>query len=330
MTENSSACEMRQIYKNPYCLPDYFEIYDKKPDGFIEFKIDGEKHILPYCLRGRSAYVLNSDFKISTEALQKGCEKIFSAESRITNIEFEKIEPIDLRRIGYHSFVTETSEDMVLPLPGSFEEYEKKLGSKTKKHLRYYVRRLEKTFDDYRFVITEKEDIGQKLIGQIIDMNRDRMRDKSKTSGIDKKYEERIADFARTCGIVYHIEIEGEPAGGAIVSKIEDEYYLHVIAHKPVYNKFNIGQSALYLAILSAIENGGNSFHFLWGVAEYKTRLGGVKKELISIVVFRNISARIFALPRQIGYTTKTGLTRFIKNSPMLSKLATKIRKAGR
>lgn len=323
----STAGQMRQIYKNPYCLPDYFKNYDKNPDGFVDFETGGERQILPYRINKNIAYVLNSDFRISVEALQKGCDEIFRTDSRIKSIEFEKIEPVDLRKIDYPSFVTETSEDMVLTLPESFEEYEKNLGSKTKKHLRYYVRRLEKTFADYKFVITEKENIDPKLIGQIIDMNRDRMRDKSKTSGIDKKYEKRIADFARTCGIVYHIEIEGEPAGGAIVSKVEDEYYLHVIAHKPVYNKFNIGQSALYLAILSAIENGGNSFHFLWGVAEYKTRLGGIKKDLVSVVVFRNTFAYIMALPRQMRIKIKTGLTRFIKNSAILSKLVSKLRK---
>ncbi len=79
--------------------------------------------------------------------------------------------------------VRHTANDYKIDLPATAGQFLKRLGKQTRKHLPYYLRRLEREWNnDYRFHVAEGADISWDAFAAVLELNQLRMRAESRAS----------------------------------------------------------------------------------------------------------------------------------------------------
>jgi hypothetical protein len=294
--------DLVRLYQSAFSVKEYFQTF-KNVINYNAFVIqDNNAHlkcIIIYVKSGSELTVLNELFDIRSSHLGYFIENTFENNPYIRKINVNRIK-FTPDSIGYPYLIADHSEDIVLQLPRRIEEYHYSLGKKTRKHIAYYINRLEKEFEDFSFKVTLPEKIDSGLVGRIVEMNRLRMKSKNRVSGIDKKYEENITEFTKIYGLIGAVILNNQVVAGAICYEVGDHAYLETISHDPVYNKYNIGQVCLYMTIKSLIERGRDALHMLWGESEYKFRFLGVKHDLYSVSIFRSVRFKHTSILKQM------------------------------
>ena len=80
--------------------------------------------------------------------------------------------------------------DNVIGLPESYDAYLESLGTQTRKHAKYYLRRIQKEFPAISFQVIMNGDISRKDYEQLIHLSKQRMEFKNKPfSGNDNYYD---------------------------------------------------------------------------------------------------------------------------------------------
>ncbi len=191
----------------------------------------------------------------------------------------------------YHVHRTAIVSDIIVDLPADEKGYLAMLNSTTRKHVQYYKRRFLKTFPSGALKVYRKEEISPELVRELIRFNHLRMEEKNTHSDLDEKDEKGMYELCREYGVIHTVENEGKLIGGTINPQIAGHGHLAVIAHDPAYNKYNVGQIALYETIADCIRENCERFHFLWDMSDYKKRFGGHLVELYYYHIYRKNSA---------------------------------------
>ena len=182
------------------------------------------------------------------------------------------------------------SDDHILNLPATIDEFYMELGAKTRKHIKARSARLSKEFSTVNFVVKFKTEIDENVVCKIIQLNRERMQHKGKKSGIDDAYKNNIYKFSQHYGCVAYLELDGTIVAGCISTILNKETFLHVIAHDNNFSKYNVGEVCAFNFIQTSIEKGFSTVHFLWGKSELKRRFLAKPSLLFSYIVFRKYS----------------------------------------
>ena len=296
---------LEKIYQSPFCVTKYFEIF-LKVRNLSALNISGgetdPQHVLAYIISGKEITVLNELVEVEQEYLQYFADTVFNRYPAITTVNFNCIKS-SIADLQYPWRRWKTSQDIAIKLPQCFETYHAQLGRQTQKHIRYYINRLQREFDDFAFNVAATHETDPVIISRIIEMNRLRMKAKNISSGYDNEFEARIIAFCRHYGLVSTVRINGKIVAGAICHEVGDQAYLEAISHDPDFNKYNVGQVCLYLTIKQMIETGKDSFHMLWGENEYKYRFLGVKQDLYFISIYRSYASKLSSFPKLIKHT---------------------------
>lgn len=256
--------------------------------------------------------VANEFIELDQDAATLFTQYIFTRFPAVHLISFRKVHPAFLRLPYPHQAVTCT-EDFVVNLPGSVEEYQSALGKNMRRNIKRYTATLQQDFPSYRYQVHVQQDIAEKDLRDIIQLNRVRMAGKNIVSRIDEEEADWIVALAKRCGIVGVATIDGRVCGGAIGFRIGDNYFMHVIAHDPAFNDYSLGILCYYQTICEGIARKGKRFHLLPGRYEYKYRLLGELREIASVDIYRSrlhalaFSGRIASTACQ-GYMLKTKL----------------------
>jgi hypothetical protein len=236
---------------------------------------------------GREVNVISEFITLDQEAVQLFTGYMFARHPELRRIAFNKVRA-DLQGLPYPFQAVNCTEDVVVDLPDTVEEYGARLGKSTRRNIKRYTSTLQKEFPSYRYQLYVEEEISEQLIRDIVRLNRTRMADKSIVSRIDEEETRWIVDFAKRCGMVGVATIDGRVCCGAIGFRIGQDYFMHVIAHDPQYNDYSLGFLCYYLTICEGIVRRGKRFHLLLGRYEYKYRLLGVTQEFACVDVYRN------------------------------------------
>jgi len=156
-----------------------------------------------------------------------------------------------------------------------------------RRHSKNYISKIEKTFGSYDFHVYEKTNASEQKIKRIIEMNHLRMASKNIISGLDDNYTKKIIKFVRDFGFISVLEINDQIVAGLISYSIQDNYFVEELSCEPLFDKFNVGHTCLFLTIQECIERKGNEFHLLWGNNPYKHRFMAERVQLFSVTVFR-------------------------------------------
>jgi CelD/BcsL family acetyltransferase involved in cellulose biosynthesis len=243
-------------------------------------------HALGLKTNSDTIYILNELFDIEKNAIEELCAYIFEKNPECSKIRFTRI-PLSASDLSLPANDWLVSEDYVLRLPEDPEVYFSKLGCATRKHLKYYDRKLLEHDSQAKFYLVKGSDIERDVVEKVIILNHRRMKTKGKTSGLRGEYAKKVSALAFRYGFIGVFESAGEIIAGALSFQVGRHFYLETIAHDDCYNRFNLGQLCLLKTIQRAISEGATHFHFLWGDCEYKTRFLAKKVPFFGVDVYR-------------------------------------------
>jgi hypothetical protein len=272
----------------------YIEIHYPAHDIYYMLVYDNGNlvDLLVFGNRKSDAICFNALVSINSAVLEECLRKVFEVYPKIRQIK------IDASYTEYKlekSILVFKSDDQILFLPATVDEYLSELGAKTRKHLKARKANLEKEFEQVSFVTKIGGEIEESSIEKIVQFSRARVKQKGRNFGIDKTYTDNLYRYSRHYGCVVYLELDGVMVAGCISTIINKEIFVHVIAYDDNFSKYNVGEVCVFDLIQTSINNGLVKFHFLWGFNELKRRLQARQNLLFSYMVYRNYSFKYFS-----------------------------------
>ena len=271
-----TTCRYIEVNYPDYNI-NYFTVHN---DGkFIELLVYGNS--------GNTAKCFNSLVSIDQNIISEFAKNIFKKHPEIAKIEIvASYKDYDLNK----SFLSFKSDDQILNLPSTLEDYFTELGYHTRKNIKNRKVRFLRNYPNAKFVTKYASEIEESIVDKIILLNSNRMLSKGTIPGIDNTFKECIYKYSTFYGCVAYIEIGGEIVAGCIATLLNKEIFAHVIGHDNNYSKFNLGEMCFMYIIETSINKGLSTFHFLWGETEYKRRLLAEPHELYFYYIYRFFS----------------------------------------
>jgi hypothetical protein len=282
--------KLDQLYQHMYSSLAYHMVYGTITSDTSTYvvKKNGEIiTVLLFRLESGTVRVLNEQFRITAEEIDRFAHYIFNTCPSINIISFPVIDTA-ANALSFPCRQSPCTQDIVLELPDTAEEYLGSLGKSTRSYIKRYLNKLKRSFPSVSCKTYGNKEISEQHIRDIIALNRARMAGKYKSSRFDDAETEKIFKLARLCGSVSVITIDGRICAGTINYRFGDSYFLSVIAHDPAYDRYGLGTLCCYLTICECIAQNGKEYHFLWGAYEYKFRLGGIQRDLSHLAIYRS------------------------------------------
>lgn len=283
-----AAQEMERLYSNLFSTLPQFAFRDSLPlSTYVACQGLDRVSVLLFAQRGSVIQVLNEGMRISEEELLRFAHAAFARYSATRIVRFHAIDS----EIASRSLPCQQHpalEDIVLTLPGSRETYLANLGKSTRSYLNRYMNKMQREYPTFQHQVLVGTEIEENLLRELIDMHKARMTSKDKVSVIDDKRLEEILHLASKFGFVVVARVDDRICAGTINYRVGDNYFLETVAHDRTFNDYRIGTICSYLTVCECIARGGKEYHFLWGDYDYKFRLGGVRRELNDLYLYRS------------------------------------------
>lgn len=278
-----------QLYGHVFSSLAYYQVHDALAGVSTYARQSGTdlEDVFLFRRKHGEISVLNEGIPISEEAMHAFADTIFARYPETHVLHFHAVEGT-LHTPRFPCQVYNCTDDTMIALPVSAEMYLESLGSTTRKNMRRYQRRLIEDFPDYVYQVHVGRTIKREFLHDIIALNRVRMLNKNKQPGINRIDADRLWDLARTHGVVGTATIDGKVCAGAIAFRFGDNVYSFVRAHDPVFDSYRLGLLGGASLISECIRQGAKEFHFLWGRETHKLLLGGKRKDLQHITLYRS------------------------------------------
>jgi len=287
--------ELVRLYENIFSSMSQFRVYGSLDEPVNTYVVWKDQRIVTIFLfvrdKGR-VQVLNEVIQISEEDVNRFASYLFSAFEMLAVISFRAVRT-DIRQLAYPRQRFNYSEDIVLDLSPTVEEYHSRLGKNTRRNIKRYSERLQRGFSSVQFSAAERESVSRHDVREIIRLNHERMAGKYKVSAIDDQETDRIISLVQECGLVGVTRIDGRVVAGTIAYRVGSNFFLNVLAHDPAYDDYWLGILCCYRTICECIARGGCDFHFLWGKYEYKYTLLARQRDLDILHVYRSHAAML-------------------------------------
>lgn len=281
--------EIDRLYGHLFCSLSYFEMA-RQAEGastYVAWKNGNPISVLLYTCTAHEVIVINEYASLAEEEIQRFASFMFSAFATVWMISFKKIQT-DVRSLDRPCHAIACTEDMVISLPPTVKEYETAVGKNMRRNIKRYTSALEKDFPTWRYRVCLGNEVGEQEIRDIIALSCIRMKSKNIVPRFTEEETQWIVDFAKRCGLVGVMTIDGKVCAGAIGFRIGDNYAMHVIAHDTKYNGYSLGILCYYRTICEGIVRGGKRFHLLQGQYEYKYRLLARRQDIVSLDIYRS------------------------------------------
>ena len=270
-----------------YCCISYFNSFCKnRPVHYL--KLDDIE--IYYVVFTSKISILGTLNQYHREEVSKVCTYLFSKYSHKYIDWGGFYEPITLSKYPIHK--TAIVSDVYMDLPSTEEDYLVLLNKTTRKHIKYYIRKMKKDYPDLEFKCYRHQEITEELVRQIVLFNHQRMEGKNTKSSLDEDF---IINMYKECqdnGIIHTVELNGKLIAATINNEEYKHAHLSTISHDPLFNSYNPGQIALYNTIVDCIKRKCTRFHFLWEIVDYKKRFGGHLVELYYYHIYPNMSLK--------------------------------------
>jgi hypothetical protein len=237
--------------------------------------------------RGKSVRVLNEAMPVSEADASCFAGYIFDTYPQVQYIAFNAIDT-GIHKLAWPLQRQDCTDDSVLALPATMDEYLASLGKSTRRNVTRYTAKLKEQFPSFTHSISLQEQIDEQQVRTIIDLNRQRMDRKGKPPGVTADDARAIIEIARRHGMLLVLTIDGRICAGAILFRLRDNYFSFVRAHDPAYDQYRLGLIGACTMIAECIARGGKELHFMWGREQHKALLLGVEKRLDRLTLYRS------------------------------------------
>lgn len=243
--------------------------------------------ILLFRIKGRRVQVLNEQIAMEPAEINRFARYVFESWPAVDVIRFPAI-LADGSGLAFPHQQFYRTEDIVLTLPPTPEDYLNALGKATRKNFKYHGNRLKRNFPALSFEVWIDGQIPEAHVSDIIELNRARMANKNKASEIDAEETYRLTRLVQQGGLVSVMILDGRVVAGTVCSRVGQNYFMHINAHDPAYDDARLGKLCCYMTICDCITRGGKEFHFMWGRFEYKYLLLGVQRDYDELTIYRS------------------------------------------
>lgn len=281
--------ELEQLYGGRFANAEYFRIHGGLDGAGAYRVVRGESPavVLLYRRDHRKLWVLNQAIAIPRAEVERFASHMFSAFPQLRRIDFHAI-ATEPKGLSYPALALQSNEDTVAELPATVEEYEASLGKSTRHNLRRYGARLQRDHPDFRFSVVPREAIGSEQLQMLQRLNRERLQDKGCPSTLDDAEMHRLSQLAGRYGLVTLATIGGNAVGGMLSFVVGDGISFRIIAHDPSYDDYSLGFLIYFMTICEGIRRGCRHMNFGWDYYPYKIRLGGQRRPLTKLSVYRS------------------------------------------
>jgi hypothetical protein len=294
--------EMERLYGTPYSALFYFRVYGgaENADTYVSRRHGKVTAVFLFRIEGRLVRVLNEGMLASAEEVECFVDFALAAFPDAEGVVFNAV-PENFRHARRPHQRAMCTDDIAVSLDGTVQAYLARLGPATRKNLRRHKNKLERDHPSFRFEAHPGDSVDERVVRDIIDLNRLRMAVKGKVSSLDEDETRRILRLVRERGLITTATVDGNVAAGAIVLRIGDTFCSLVNAHDARYDTYRLGTICCYLTIAEAIERGGRRFDLMWGHYDYKTALLGEHRYLYRVVVYRSRLHQLARLPLAVS-----------------------------
>lgn len=251
----------------------------KENDKLLEVMVYGNNGAVSRCF--------NSLVDIDQSIIDEFTKKLFEIHPAIHKI---KIVSTYKEYTSPKSILYSKSDDHILNLPTTMDDYYMKLGSSTRQHIKNRKVRLLRDFKNVNFVMKFGSEIEEHAVDKIIQMNIERMKHKGKIPGLDDSHKKGIYKYSQHYGCVAYIEVDGLIVAGSVNTVLNNELFGHITSHDNNFSKYNVGELCAFYLIQTSIEKGLTTIHFLWGASDLKKRLLAKPRLLFSYFIYRYYS----------------------------------------
>lgn len=238
------------------------------------------------CSKGR-VEVLNEVIRIEDHDIRRFASYVFTKFNTAQVISFRAIQsdfdglPFFYQRFNY-------LEDYVANLPAGADDFTAMLGKKTRNNMRRCLKRIKEDFSSFSYRVHSGDAVDEQLVRDIFRLRSTRVAARNTKPAVDDTEIRTLLNLVRECGLVGVATIDGRVCAGAITCRTGPNYFLRILAHDPMYNKYSLGRLCCYLTISDCIVRGAREFHFLWGRSDYKTSFLGVRRDLDYLAIYRS------------------------------------------
>lgn len=281
--------ELEQLYGARYACVEYFRVYQGL-EGVCAYRVacGGKPQvILLYQHRHHTLWVLNQAISIDAEQLQRFTECMFARHPQVRRIDFHSIDA-DASGLHWPKQCLLTREDTVAALPVSVDEYLASLGKSTRHNLRRYRERLLREHPGFELRVVPRQQIGSEHLHLLQMLNRERLDSKGRLSTIDDTELHRLRQLSARYGMVTLACIGDKVVGGMLCFIIGKGITFRIIAHDPSYDDYSLGFLIYFMTICEAIRQGCTQMNFGWDYYPYKLRLGGQRRRLAMLTLYRS------------------------------------------
>lgn len=284
-----AAAEIERLHGHLYCLPSWLAMTGQI-DGastYVASKGGAPAAVLLYQREKNAVTVISEFVHLGEDDIRRFAAHMFDSCPAVTRITFNRVRT-DLRSLPYPWHAVNHTEDMIIDLPATVQEYDARVGKNMRRNIKRYTSALLHEFPTYAYRIKDAAEIGEQEIRDIIRLGRIRMESKNIAPRYTEAETQWIVQLAKRCGLVGIATVDGQVCAGAIGFRIGENYFMHVIAHDPRFNDYSLGILCYYHTICEGIARGGKRFHLLQGRYGYKVRLLAERHDIRHIDIYRS------------------------------------------
>lgn len=272
-----TTCRYIEVYCSSFDI-NYMIVY--KNSKLVEILIFGNK--------GKTSTCFNSLVEINQDIIFESTKYIFEKYPFIQKV---KIVSSYQKYFFEKSFLLSKSDDHILSLPSTMDDYYRDLGRSTRQNIKNRTVRLLRDYPQVKFATKFGLEIEESLVNKILQLNLVRMKNKGTISRIDSNYTNNIYKYSQHYGCVAYLEIDDVIVAGSINTILNKGLFGHVTAFDKNFSKYNVGEICAFYLIQTSIDNGLSTLHFLWGESDLKSRLLAKPRLLFSYFIYREYSS---------------------------------------
>ena len=289
-----AAQALDRLYGSLYASFSHFSLSDTAqpaPHTWVGYRHGEVVGVLLFRLRVDQVFLLTEMFCLEQAVADAFSRAVFARFREIKTIHFNAISlsgPLTGWPLQHYAF----SENYVIRLPQTVDQYRASIGKSTRKTLRGYGNRLHRDFPDFSWDVRAVGEMRahelRSVIRQLHRFKRDSLAARGKLAEISRRETARLLILARHAGLIGIARIGDRVCGGSLACRIGGNYVMLLSAADPALASYRLGILCCFWSICDCIRAGGRECHLLWGRYQYKTHLLGEPRSLLRLTIYRS------------------------------------------
>lgn len=261
------------------------------PHTWIGYRYREVVAVLLFRVYTDQAVVLTEMFCLEQSVADAFCQALFARFGAVRTIHFNAVRlPQPLVGLAQQSYPF--SENYIIRLPSSVDQYLADLGKSTRKTLRGYGNRLQRDFPKFEWEVHQacqlRFDELRTLLRRLQHFKRISLAARGKHAELSRRELARMLLLSRRAGLVGIARIGDKICGGSLAYRIGDHYVMLLSASDPAFASYRLGLLCCFWSVCDCIRAGGRECHLLWGRYQYKTQLLGEPHNLLRLTIYRS------------------------------------------